>query len=171
MRVLNRKTGLYHETKGTINVMEKPDDKANQSRAEEVDIKKVIEKYGIIPIEMLNMAKQPLFIDNLGSELSYNERLKQVQEIEDYYDTQLPAKVRKAFGDSKDNFYNALITGNYDKFIDFKILEQDQIAEIEAKRNAKKLKITQLENELANKQAELNQLREVKINEKQVQTD
>lgn len=168
MRIFKRKSECYRESAGTINVMERPDDKANQSRAEEVDIKKVIEKYGIMPIEMLNIAKQPLFIDNLGSELPYNERLKQVQEIEDYYDTQLPAKVRKAFGDSKDNFYNALITGNYENFIDFKILEQDQIAEIESKRNAKKLKISQLENQLANTQAELNMLKEVKSNEDKV---
>lgn len=171
MRVFKRKSECYVETAGTINVMDKPDDKANQSRAEEVDIKKVIEKYGIMPIEMLNMAKQPLFIDNLGSELTYNERLKQIQEVEDYYDTQLPAKVRKAFRDSKDNFYNALITGNYEKFIDYKILEQDQIAEIESKRNAKKIKIAQLENQLANTEKELENLRavkEVKMNENQV---
>lgn len=162
MRKFKRKSECYVETAGTINVMDKPDDKANQSRAEEVDIKKVIEKYGIMPIEMLNIAKQPLFIDNLGSELTYNERLKQIQEVEDYYDTQLPAKVRKAFNDNKDNFYNALITGNYEKFIDYKILEKEQIAEIESKRNAKKLKISQLENQLANTQAELDSLKATK---------
>lgn len=162
MRTFKRKTDCYFVTNGTINRLEREDDKANQSRAEEVDIKKVIEKYGIMPIEMLNIAKTPLYIDNLGSELTYNERLKQIQEVEDYYDTQLPAKVRKAFGDSKDNFYNALITGNYEKFIDFKILEKEQIEEIENRRNAKKIKIAELENQLETTKIQLNELKGLK---------
>lgn len=162
MRTFKRKTECYFITKGTINRLEREDDKANQSRAEEVDIKKVIEKYGIMPIEMLNIAKTPLYIDNLGSELTYNERLKQIQEVEDYYDTQLPAKVRKAFGDSKDNFYNALITGNYEKFVDFKILEQEQIEEIENRRNAKKIKIAELEKSLEATKIQLDELKGLK---------
>lgn len=154
-RKFRRKSELYYETVGTFNKMENEGDKANQDRALECDIKSVIEKYGIMPIELLNKAKEPLFIDNLDIEGNLNEKIQMRNRMDDYFET-LPAKVRKEFNDDKNNFYSSLITGNYDKMIENGILERTQAEQFEAKRQAKNLKIQELQNNVSKLEGELN---------------
>lgn len=154
-RKFKRKSDLYRETQGTINKMDNSGDKANQERALETDIKTVIEKYGIMPIELLNKAKEPLFIDNLDLEGNFNERLQQRNRIDDYFET-LPAKVRKEFNDDKNTFYTSIVTGNYDKMLEYGVLENTQAQQLETKRTEKINRITELEKNLEIMKGELN---------------
>lgn len=167
IRKFKRKSDLYNESAGTINKMENCGDKANQERALECDIKAVIEKYGIMPIELLNRAKEPLFIDNLDIEGNLNEKIQERNKIDDYFDT-LPAKVRKEFQDNKNVFYSSIITGQYDKLIDNGVLERNQTEELELKRTEKSRKINELttqvnnlKGELENAKAELKKINDV----------
>lgn len=154
-RKFKRKSELYRETEGTINIMDNEGDKANQERALETDIKTVIEKYGIMPIELLNKAKEPLFIDNLDLESNFNQRLQQRNRIDDYFET-LPAKVRKEFNDDKNTFYTSIVTGNYDKMLEYGVLEKEQANQLETKRLEKINRITELEKNLETIKGELN---------------
>lgn len=162
-RNFRRKSSLYYPTEGTYNHLENEGDKANQDRALECDIKAVIEKYGIMPIELLNKAKEPLFIDNLDIEGNLNERIQQRNRMDDYFDT-LPASVRKQFNDDKNTFYASVVTGNYDKMIENGILEQKQVEVLEQKRLAKQNRIKELEQNILNLQGELTNAKQ-QINE------
>lgn len=146
-RKLRTKTGLYIETPGTLNKMETLDDRANQSRAEECDIKMIIEKYGTMPLEYLNAAREPLYLDNRGTELTLTERLKQKAEIEEYFKT-LPASVRKEFNDNYDVLIETINDKEYNKLTEYGIFTNEMVENYQKQDNEMSNKISELQREI-----------------------
>lgn len=155
-RLLKRKSELYKKTNGTINRLADAGDKANQSRAEECDIKRIIEKFGILPIEMLNKAKEPLYLDTLDIPRDINARLQEKYRVEDYFES-LPAAVRKEYNDSADVFYNKIQLGDYELAKKYNILENSHINSLEERRLKTQKEIESLQNQI-------NKLKEENLN-------
>lgn len=144
---LKRKFECFKEKEGTTNKMIDDEDKANQSRAEETDIKLMFEKYGIMTYAMLDKAKENLYLDMRGENLTLNERLKQKQEIDEYFET-LPAKVRKNYKDNKQLFYEQIMSGDYSQLIEDNILTQEQAKNYSTIINKDKETINNLQNQI-----------------------
>lgn len=144
----------YIESEGTYHFMADECDKANQTRADETDIKLVIEKYGILPLEMLNKASENLYLNNLGENMTLNERLKEKEKIDTYFQS-LPAAVRKQFNDNPEILYQSIMTGEYDKLLNNNILSEDQINNINEQKAIKERQINELKKELNSLQIKL----------------
>lgn len=122
---LLKKYDLYKEKEGTRHQMIDESDKANQARAEETDIRLMIQKYGIMPFEMMNQAKENLYLDMRGESMTINEKLKMKQQVDDYFN-QLPANVRKNYADNKELFYEQIITGEFEQLIKDNVFTEQQ---------------------------------------------
>lgn len=68
----------------------------NKSQAEDVDIYKCIEKYGVEPLMRQSMAKEQLYLDNTLRFNNLQDAINAKNQMEEYYN-QLPARVRKVF--------------------------------------------------------------------------
>lgn len=133
----------YKTSKGTTHTMLTEDDKANQARAEEVSIKEVIRKYGIMPNEMLNSAKENLYLDNTNEDMSLNERIELRRKTDKYFKT-LPANVRKEFKDNNELFYEQILTGNFETHKKTGVFSQEQIDNFNYQRNLKTAELNSL---------------------------
>lgn len=113
--------------KGTKNVMKNEADKANQDRAQETDLKLMIEKYGIVPLNP-DVANEPLYLDNRGTELTIGQRNENLRKIKEYF-LDLPAKIRKEYNDDYINFTNNYLYSKdrieKDKLRKFGIIDND----------------------------------------------
>ena len=141
---------VYEEMKekeGTYNKMINENDRANQERAEETEIKKIIEKYGVLPFELVNSVKEPLYIDMRGDTLTLNEKLKQKREIDEYFEN-MPAIIRKSYKDDKELFYQKILSGEFNQLINDGILTEEHAKELKSQLNEKENKINQLQNQL-----------------------
>lgn len=126
----NTQYDLIGVKNGTIHTMDDEGDKANQSRAEECSIKSMIEKYGIIPLQSMMSAKEPIFLNNItgnlvADEIAYSEKIAQVQE----YFAGLPANVRKKFDDNPMKLYDKLQSRKYDQLYELNILTREMTGE------------------------------------------
>ena len=140
---LKNKWECYKETEGTTNKMVDSADKANQERLEETDIKIMIEKYGILPFELLNQAKENLYLDFRGENMTINERLKLKEQVDDYFE-QLPANVRKNYDDDKQLFYEQIVTGEFEQLIKDNVFTQEQADNYASTINSTKQKINDM---------------------------
>lgn len=155
--VLKNKYENYKPREGIINKKINEADEANQSRAEECDIKKIIEKYGIIPTELMKKANEPLYLDMRGSEMTLNERLQMHEQVANYFET-LPAKIRNKYNGNPNMLYNAIISGEYGTMVEDNILTENHKEELELMRTEKERKIQeniQMINNLTNQINEL----------------
>lgn len=157
--VLRKKSEIYKEKEGTYNYMKDEGDKANQSRAEECDIRTMLIKYGCTPDQFRNMATEQLYLNNLGEELSLNEKLKQKEQADEYFET-LPAKVRKQFNDNKELFYTGLIKGQYDKYLETGVIDAIQVEAYKKQEEQKQKTITELNTEIENLKGRLNDIQQ-----------
>lgn len=156
--VLKKKMELYRETKGTINKMANEGDKANQSRAEDCDLKNMIAKYGIMPFELQNQASENLFLDMRGTDITMGERLKQREKINEYFE-QLPAVVRKNYADNPEQFYQLIMSGDYTQLLKDNVFNQEQVNQFNEIRNAKQKQIDDLQMQLQQAKNDLEQMR------------
>ena len=150
---LRNKYDNYKPREGTI---QKNTEGADQSRAADTDLKIMIQKYGIMPFELLNKAKEPLYLNNLGESMTINEKLKMREEIDLYYEN-LPANARKAFNDSKENFYQSIMSGQFDKMIEYGIFEKQNADIYKEQLNTTQNKINELEKQLNEERTKLNE--------------
>lgn len=161
---LRRKSDIFQETEGTYNKLKNEDDKANQSHAEELNIKNMLIKYGCVPDQFLNKATEELYINNIGTDLTLNERLKQEQQVTEYFEN-LPARVRKKFNDSPKEFFQGLALNKLDKYKEYGILNDNQIERLNKVNNAKNTKIEELQNQITLLKGQLN---EIQINNEKI---
>lgn len=116
----------YKQRKGTKNV---GISKCCKEDAEEVNIYKCIEKYGMGQILNQTMAQHPLYLDNTNTPKTIQEAVEMQKQCEEYF-LQLPARVRKVFDDNKDVFYQKYIKGEYADFLTTGVVTEDMINEL-----------------------------------------
>ena len=153
---LKNKWECYKETEGTTNKMIDSADKANQERLEETVIKIMIEKFGILPFELLNQAKENLYLDFRGENMTINERLKLKEQVDDYFE-QLPANVRKNYDDNKQLFYEQIITGEFEQLVKDNIFTQEQAENYTNTINSTKQKIDDMSKQIEMMKGQINE--------------
>lgn len=115
MKVLRKKFECYRPTKGTY---EKGESLTNQSSAEETDIYRCIAKYGATQLINKTMASEFLYLDNTNRNLTLDEAIRQREQLTDYFLNQMPARARKIFGDSPEQFVEKFKAGELDNSTD-----------------------------------------------------
>lgn len=155
-QILKKKHEQYVEKEGTYNKMENEDDKANQSRVEECDLRLMIEKYGVLPFEVLNQAKENLYLDMRGDSMTLNEKIMERQKVDDYFEA-LPALVRKNYNDSKEEFYQTIMSGDLEKLALDGVFSYDQTEELKKIRNHRQNEITNLQAQIEQMKGQLNE--------------
>lgn len=137
MQILKKKYENYKRHKGTYDFGES---RTNQASAEEVDIYKCIEKYGASQLINKTMAQEFLYLDNTNRNLTLDEAIRQRQQLTDYFLNQMPARARKIFGDSPEQFIEKYKAGEMDNFLKTGALSNEQILKIEEEENKRKSK-------------------------------
>lgn len=120
----------------------------NQDSEKEVNIHKVIERYGIKALMEKNKPEEEMYIDlNFYEEMDLNSILEYRKKTEEYYN-QLPAKIRKEFGDDYNEFWQRYTDGKLDNFVEKGIISEESVAEINRIQKAQKDKyIAELTNQ------------------------
>lgn len=113
--------------KGTV-ITEKS--KTDLTQQQDSDIYAMFEKYGVNGVIPQTKAGNYMFIDTINDPLmqkmTLQETLLMENEIEEYY-ASLPAKVRKVFGDNKREFLHKYKNKEFDNFLNYGILSQEQV--------------------------------------------
>lgn len=113
--------------KGTV-ISEKS--KTDLTQQQDSDIYAMFEKYGVNGVIPQTKAGNYMFIDTINDPLmqkmTLQETLLMENEIEEYY-ASLPAKVRKVFGDNKREFLHRYKNKEFDNFLEYGILSQEQV--------------------------------------------
>ena len=148
---------MLKEKEGTIQEFADEGDKANQERYEDTNIRLIIAKYGIMPFEMRNQAQENLYLNNLGESMTLNEKLQMRQEVDEYFEN-LPANVRKNYNDSKEEFYQSIMTGDFEKLKADNVFSEEQVTEYSNQLNAQKNKMAQLEQQLQTERTKYEEL-------------
>lgn len=169
-RILKRKTNLYKPTLGTINKMTDMSDKANQEQAEEVTLRTIIKKYGIIPRDLLEAVEEPLYLDMRGDSMTLNEKLKEKSKIDDYF-RNLPAKVRKEFKDSTEFFYETTQSETLEKLEELGIFTHEHITDVLNKRNEPKNELEYLKKKVEEQNEQIRNLTQTDNSISQMQSD
>ena len=118
----------HQQSTGTIQTMDHEADCADQTRADETEIKKMIEKYGILPLQSMLNAKEPIFLNCFTGETTeetYN-RIEDIKRTEEYFNN-LPANVRKQYGDDYRNLWEDLQNNKFQKAQNLGIMENEQV--------------------------------------------
>lgn len=123
---LKNKFAEMKEKEGHIQIGESMTD---QSQAEDTDIYKCIEKYGIQSLIRQTEAKEFLYLDNTNRNLTLDEALRQKEQMNEYFKN-LPARVRKQFGDDIEIFYQKYNRGEFDEMLNHGILSKEQVQAI-----------------------------------------
>lgn len=123
---LKTKYDTYHRKEGTYNIGDSLTDK---SQYEDSDIKCCLRKYGMSTLLNQTMAKEPLYIDNRYRDLNVADAIRLKEELKTYYE-QLPAIVRKQFGDNVDMFYEKFRAGDFNEMIATGILTEEYAKEL-----------------------------------------
>ena len=110
-----RKEGIYGEG---ISMTDK-------SQAEEADIYKCIEKYGIATMMRQSMAQEPIYLDNT-KKMTLQEAVNMRKYMDEYFE-QLPARCRKVFGDDPETFYQKYKSGDFNDFLNTGVMTEEQI--------------------------------------------
>lgn len=123
---------------------DKSDSITDKSKTDEVDIYKCIEKYGIQSLLRQTMAKETIdvYCDATPMMMTLDEKIEYRNQIDEYF-KELPAIVRKNFGDNSEIFYNNFKKGNFDEMIKAGIIEE-KIAE-SYKKEIKDAKLKKVE--------------------------
>lgn len=122
MKLVN-KYDTYKRKEGIYNVGESKTDK---SQAEDSDIYNCIKKYGINSLIRQTQASEPLYLDNTTRNMTVADAVRMREQMDDYFD-QLPAGIRKMFGDSTEVFYQKYKAGEFNDFLETGILTDEQI--------------------------------------------
>lgn len=116
----------YRAREGTIQTGESMTD---TSQAEDVDIYKCIEKYGIQSLLNQTQASEFLYLDNTNANMGLAEAIRQREQMEEYFKN-MPARARKVFGDSVDTFIEKYKNREFDDFLTTGALSEEQTAKI-----------------------------------------
>lgn len=94
----------------------------------DTDIYALIDKYGIKSLMAQNRPEHELYIDTsvIPRNMTLQDALKMKKDFDEYF-KQMPATVRKVFGDNADNMYLRYKQGEFDELIKHGILSKEQI--------------------------------------------
>ncbi len=145
MYKLVNKYEAYKPHEGTYNVGESLTDK---SQAEDAEIYKCIEKYGITSLIRESQAKEPLYLDNTGT-MTLTEAVNFRKEMDNYF-ASMPARARKLFGDNPEIFYQKYQTGEFDTLFQAGALTKEQAELIKEQRNEQRLQENNYSDNTAN---------------------
>ncbi len=123
---LKTKYDEYKTRLGTKNVGES---KCCKEDAEDTDIYKCIEKYGMGQIVKQTQAMEPMYLDMTAMPKTIDEAVALQNECEEYFNS-MPARARKIFNDNKDIFYQKYIKGDFADFITTGALTEDMVSEL-----------------------------------------
>lgn len=138
---LVNKYDTYIQKEGIYGIGESMTDK---SQAEESDIYKCIEKYGIATMMRQSMAKEPLYLDNT-TKMDLADAVRMRETMDEYF-AQLPARVRKTFGDNSEIFYQKYKAGDFNDFLNTGVLTEEQINCIRIAGGEDEIKFEKVEN-------------------------
>lgn len=124
--ILKKKFENYQPKQGTIH---EGVSKCQKSDAEETNIYKCIEKYGMGQILQQTQASQPMYLDNRLTPKTLDETLKLQEECYKYFE-QMPARARKVFEDNKEIFYQKYIRGEFADFLTTGALDEEMISQL-----------------------------------------
>ncbi len=113
----------YKQREGTIN---EEISLCKKDEAQEVDIYKCLEKYGMGQLINQTMAMQPIYIDNTNMPKTLQESVQMQKDFDEYFKN-LPARVRKVFDDNKDVFYQKYMRGDYTDYLTTGVMTQDMV--------------------------------------------
>ena len=120
---LKNKYEEYKERMGTIT---KGESMTDQSQREETDIYACLSKYGASTLVNKTMAQEYLYLDNTNANMTLDEAVRIRKEMTDYFE-QLPARVRKTFGDKADIFIEKYKQGEFTDFIATGVLSNEMV--------------------------------------------
>ena len=147
----------YRTREGTYNIKASPDDMANQENAMYTSVKKMIQKYGILPKSTQTTPNEQLYIDNTYNDMTINEKLKFRRDLNDYFN-ELPPQLRKKFQDNPNDFIESVIYKEYDKLVETGIYSQEYAEQQRQKDLEKQNTISNLTQQINNLQAQLNEV-------------
>lgn len=114
----------YENYKKRVGTICKENSKTNQSSAEDCDIYKCIEKYGIQALMRKTEATELFYDDLRNRPKTLDEAMRLQKNLTEYFKQQ-PAKVRKSFGDNPQEFYHKYRKGDFNNFIKQGILNDE----------------------------------------------
>ena len=122
---LKKKFEQYDTTlrQGTV---QKGESMTDQSQREETDIYACLSKYGASALVNKTQAQEFLYLDNTNRDMTLDEAVRMRKEMSDYFD-QLPARVRKTFGDKADIFIEKYKKGEFTDFLATGVLSEDMV--------------------------------------------
>lgn len=101
----------------------------DQSQRQEADIYACLEKYGAQALLNKTRAQEFLYLDNTNANMTLDEAVRIQKDMKDYFE-QLPAKVRKTFGDKAEIFIEKYKRGEFNDFIATGVLSDEMVAEL-----------------------------------------
>lgn len=119
----------YEEYKTREGTLAKGESMTDQSQREETDIYTCLNKYGMSALVNKTIAKEYLYLDNTNKNLTLDEAVRIRKEMTDYFE-QLPARVRKTFGDKADIFIEKYKQGEFTDFIATGVLSEEMVQEL-----------------------------------------
>lgn len=98
----------------------------DKSKTDEVDIYKCIEKYGIQTMIRQTKAKENIlnYCDATPMMMTLDEKIEYRNQIDEYF-KELPAIIRKKYGDNSTEFYNKFKNGDFKEMIEADIITED----------------------------------------------
>lgn len=147
MRKLVNKYDMYKRREGTYN---EGDSMTDKTQAEDTEIYKCIEKYGITSLMRQTMAQEPLYLDNRNRDMSLLDAVNIRKEMDEYFE-QMPARARKVFGDNPEIFYQKYKSGDFNDMLQVGALTNEQVYIMEEQNNEK-----MVENNISNTEINTN---------------
>ena len=111
----------YSEKKGKVF---KEPSVTDKTKAVDCDIYACIEKYGIGTLTRKTQATEYLYGDMTNVPKTLDEAIRQREKLDNYFKAQ-PARVRKQFGDSPEEFYQKFKAGEFNDFIQTGVLNEE----------------------------------------------
>lgn len=95
----------------------------NKTRAQEIEIKNIVQMYGMESLIAKWQASEPFYTD-MRDVVTTQNALELRQAANEYFEN-LPARARKIFGDNPDIFYEKFRNGEFEGFIENGILTEE----------------------------------------------
>ena len=147
----------YDEYKQRIGTKNQGISKCNKEDAEDTNIYKCIEKYGMGMILQQTQAMEPMYLDMTTMPKTIAEAVEMQNQCEEYFNS-MPARARKVFNDNKDVFYQKYIKGEFADFITTGALTDEMVSALKIDSSAifnTDLSNTQMKGDIKNENAQM----------------
>lgn len=127
---IKKKYDEYKTREGTKTI---GDSMTDDSQRMECDIYACLDKYGATTLINQTQAKEFLYLDNTNRDMTLDEAVRIDNYMREYFD-ELPARVRKQFGDKAEVFIEKYKRGEFNDFISTGVLSEQMVNELELNR-------------------------------------